>query len=264
MFAVSNMNVPIVGPELRFLLVFMKKFMMLAAPLLIAACSPAPAELGFVDPYEAQNRQTHQLNRTLDRAILRPISTAYGENTPNPARKAIGNLAETLSLPGTVLNNILQFRIEEAGANTFRFLVNATFGFGGFMDVASEAGIARDPSDFGETLYVWGVDEGNYLELPLLGPSTARAAAGLVVDTLTNPLNFVLTGTDRAGGTGANILNGVNARYEAGDLIDSILYESEDSYAQARLLYLQNRRFRLSGETQLDTFDPYEDVYGTE
>ena len=252
------------GPDLRYLAAFMNKFALIAAPVFLAACSPAPSELGFADPFEAQNRQTHELNRTLDRAILRPISTAYGENTPNPARKAIGNVAETLSLPGTVLNNILQFRIEEAGANTFRFLVNATFGFGGLMDVASEAGIARDPSDFGETLYVWGVGEGNYLELPLLGPSTSRAAAGLVVDTLTNPLNFVLDGPDRAGGTGAAILNGVNTRYEAGDLIDSILYESEDSYAQARLLYLQNRRFRLSGETQLDSFDPYEDVYGTE
>jgi phospholipid-binding lipoprotein MlaA len=241
-----------------------KKLAALAVVSLLTACTAAPTPVGFADPFEQQNRKTHEVNRAIDRAVLRPVATAYGRTAPSPARKAIGNFSENLGLPSTVLNNLLQFRIEEAGANTFRFLINTTFGFAGLMDVASEAGIARDSSDFGETLYVWGVGEGSYIELPLLGPSTARAAAGRVVDVITNPLNFVLEGGDRTGATTAGVLARVDDRYEFRDLVDSILYDSEDSYAQARLLYLQNRRFSLSGETQLDEFDPYEDVYGTQ
>ena len=230
----------------------------------LVACSPAPTAVGLSDPLEAQNRKIHSANRAIDRALLRPVSNAYGKGAPGPVRTAVNNVAETLSLPGTVVNNILQFRIEEAGANTFRFLVNATFGFAGLIDVASEAGIARDPSDFGETLHVWGVGEGNYIELPLLGPSTARDTTGKVVDTLINPLNFVLEGSDRAVGVTSNVLARVDDRYTFRELVDQVLYESEDSYAQARLLYLENRRFQLSGEIQPDFADPYEDIYGTE
>lgn len=250
--------------ELRYLPALKEKLAVLGVVALLGACTAAPTPVGFADPFETQNRKTHEVNRLLDRAVVRPISTAYGKSAPGPARKAVGNFSENISLPGTVLNNLLQFRIEEAGANTFRFLLNTTFGFAGLMDVASEAGIARNGSDFGETLYVWGVGEGSYIELPLLGPSTARAATGKAVDVLINPLNFVLEGGERTGAGATSVLARIDDRYEFRNLVDSILYESEDSYAQARLLYLQNRRFALSGETQLDEFDPYEDVYGTQ
>lgn len=230
----------------------------------LAACTPAPTPTGFDDPNEAQNRKVHAVNRTLDRTVLRPVSAAYGKSAPGPARKAFSNFSENLSLPGVVVNNLLQFRIEEAGANAFRFLLNSTFGFGGLMDVATEAGIAENSSDFGETLYVWGVGEGKYVELPLLGPSTSRAVAGRVVDILTNPLNLVSDDEIRAVGALSGGFARVDDRYTFGDLVDQVLYESADSYAQARLLYLQNRRFKLSGEAQLDDIDPYEEVYDLE
>ncbi len=247
------------GPNLPYRLKLMPKMGALSLLLFAVACSPAPVEQGFDDPLEVQNRKIHAFNRSVDRAALRPLATAYGKTAPGPLRRAVGNVSENLSLPSVVLNNLLQFRIEEAGANTFRFLLNSTLGFGGVLDVASDAGITRNSSDFGETLYVWGAREGAYLELPLLGPSTTRAAIGRVVDTATNPLNFVLDGTDRTGTGTVGVLARVDDRYQFRDLVDSILYESEDSYVQARLLYLQNRRFQLTGETQLDDIDPYED-----
>lgn len=234
------------------------------AGIALSACTPAPTAVGFADPYEATNRKTHNFNRSLDRTFVRPVSNAYGKSAPGAVRKGISNFSSNLSLPGTVLNDILQFRIEDAGANTFRFLVNSTFGFAGLLDVATDAGIAHNPSDFGETLHVWGVREGAYIELPLLGPSTSRETVGKVVDLLSNPLNFVFDGQDRVGATGTSILSRLGDRYEFRELIDSVLYESVDSYSQARLLYLQNRRFKLSGQQQPDYSDPYEDVYGTE
>ncbi|MEM7470301.1 MAG: VacJ family lipoprotein [Pseudomonadota bacterium] len=236
----------------------------LGSVLALAACGSAPRATGINDPYEAGNRKVHAFNRGLDRAIVRPVANTYGKTTPSPARRAISNVAETLGLPATILNDVLQLRIADAGANTFRFLVNATFGLAGTIDVATEAGIAENPSDFGETLYTWGVGEGAYVELPVLGPSTVRATTGMVVDLITNPLNNVFDGTDRAGATGAGVLAKVDDRYEARELIDEVLYESEDSYSQTRLLYLQNRRFNLTGEQDLDISDLYDDIYGPE
>ncbi|PTX58089.1 phospholipid-binding lipoprotein MlaA [Litoreibacter ponti] len=228
----------------------------------LAACTAAPIERGVNDPIEAQNRQTHSFNRGVDRAFVRPASEGYGTIVPSPVRTGVSNFASNLNLPGQVLNNLLQFRIEDAGHNTFRFLVNSTFGLAGLLDVATEAGLENRATDFGETLHVWGAPEGAYLELPLVGPSTERHAAGRVVDTLINPLNFAIDGPARTASTGSSVAARFGDRYQYSDLVDSVLYESEDGYAQARLLYLQNRRFQLSGGAQPDYLDPYEDVYG--
>lgn len=230
---------------------------------LTAACSPAPREVGVDDPNETQNREIHQFNRGLDRVLVRPASTGYGTVLPAPVRRGISNFASNLNMPGTVLNDLLQFRIEDAGHNTFRFLVNSTFGLGGLLDPATAAGLDNRTSDFGETLYVWGAPEGGYVELPFVGPSTSRHTAGRVVDIMINPLNFVLIGTERTVSTTSAVAARLGDRYQYSDFVDQVLYESEDSYAQAQLLYLQNRRFRLSGD-QEEFFDPYEDVYGEE
>ena len=245
---------------------FIKSALFLLCAATIAACSPAPApDLAF-DPLEEQNRSVHLANRDLDRIIVRPTSNAYGTVLPEPVRNGIGNFASNLGLPGMVLNDLLQFRIEDAGANTMRFLLNSTFGFGGLMDVATAAGLEERSTDFGETLYVWGAPEGNYIELPFVGPSTERHAFGRVIDTIINPMNAVLPSPERGYATATGIAARFGDRYRFSDFVDSVLYESEDSYAQARLLYLQNRRFQLSGtqEAAPDYFDPYEDIYGSE
>lgn len=237
-----------------------------AATLLVvvAGCTAAPIETGINDPIEVQNRKTHFTNRQLDRFLVRPAANGYGTVVPSPVRTGVSNFASNLNLPGQVLNNLLQFRIEDAGHNTFRFLMNSTFGFAGLLDVATEAGLENRGTDFGETLHVWGAPEGAYAELPLIGPSTERHAAGRVVDLLINPLNFAIEGPARSASTASNVAARFGDRYRYSDLVDSVLYESADSYAQSRLLYLQNRRFKLSRGKQQEFFDPYEDVYGDE
>ncbi len=245
---------------------FFKFVLPISAAGWLAACSPAPApDLSF-DPLEEQNREVHLANRDLDRFVVRPTSNAYGSVLPAPVRTGIGNFASNLGLPGMVLNNLLQFRVEDAGANTMRFLLNTTLGFGGLLDIATDAGLAERSTDFGETLYVWGAPEGNYIELPVVGPSTERHAVGRVVDTIINPLNSVLQSPERGYATVTGVAARFGDRYRFSDFVDNVLYESEDSYAQARLLYLQNRRFQLSGSQAEapDYFDPYEDIYGSE
>lgn len=224
----------------------------------LAACAAPPPPAEPFDPSEAQNRQTHAFNKTIDKAFLGPASEGYGSVVPKPVQRGVQNFAGNLDLPGDVLNGLLQGRPGRAGANTLRFVINTTIGVGGLFDPARALGIEGKRTDFGETLHVWGVAEGAYNELPLLGPSTDRDTVGRVVDIFINPVRLAIPDEGRAALAGVGVASTLGDRYRFGDTVDSILYDSADSYAQARLLYLQNRRFEL-GQTagESDFEDPY-------
>jgi len=236
-----------------------------AAFVAVASCT-APQATGINDPHEDDNRKTHQANRALDRALIKPVSGAYGNGLPQPVRQGIGNFASNLNLPSVVVNNLLQLKIDDALKNSTRFIINSTIGLGGVLDPATAIDLHEESSDFGETLHVWGVGEGNYVELPFVGPSTERDMAGMVVDLFTNPLSFGSSGAGKLLGPTAKGLSKLGDRYEFADTIDTILYDSADSYAQARLLYLQHRRFELGQELGTDALvkegeEAYEDFY---
>ena len=241
----------------------------LAASVLLGACSGASGPNGINDPYEAQNREVHDFNRGVDRALVGPASEGYGGGLPGPVRRAVGNVARTLDLPGDITNNLLQLRLADAAQNTLRLATNLTLGVGGIFDASTVLGLEGKPTDFGETLHVWGVGEGVYLELPFVVPSTGRDAVGTVVDVVLNPLVLVLSDNELLAGTALKLLSRLGDRDRFSETVESVLYDSADSYAQARLLYLQNRRFELgqgSGATadsaEDDGFiDPYEDPY---
>lgn len=225
---------------------------------------PGPGEApdGIYDPYEAVNRRNHEINRALDSAFIGPAGKRYGKALPDPVEKTVSNFASNLSLPGAIVNNLLQADLKGAGQNTLRFLVNTVMGFGGLGDPAGEIGLYKDDADFGQTLAVWGAPEGAYIELPVLGPSTERNAAGKVVDLFLDPLAYVLPSPEKYYGTAAKALARLGDRGRFADTIDSILYESADSYAQARLIYLQNRRYELGADDTSNYVDPYDDPYG--
>lgn len=236
-------------------------FVVVLGCVALAGCTaPTPPATPY-DPNEAQNRQIHELNADLDRYAIRPASEAVGVVTDRPLRTALRNASDNWDIPGDVANNLLQFRIDKAVTNTLRFGINSTAGIFGVLDPASEIGLTGDPTDFGETLHIWGVGEGAYGELPALGPTTERDTAGLIVDIAINPLSYMFPGTTLffIGLDGAALLA---KRKEYSETIDSVLYDSADSYAQTRLLYLQNRRYELGQAPSDDSFvDPYEDPY---
>ncbi len=215
------------------------------------------------DPHESFNRKVHDFNRGLDRAIIRPAGKGYSAAIPDDIETAIGRFAFNLSIPSAVVNNVLQGNMRGAFQDTARFAVNTTVGLGGFFDPASEMSMpAPTDADFGQTLYTWGVPAGNYGEVPVLGPGTDRHFAGKVVDLFTNPLTYVFPEPERYYGTAAAVASRLSDRARYSDTIDSVLYESEDSYAATRSLYLQNRRFKLDGGRS-DTYqDPYDELYG--
>ncbi len=233
---------------------------------LLLACGqtdPAVSRADPYDPHEKFNRKVHAFNRSLDKSVLRPAGTRYGAAMPDDIETVIGRFAFNLSIPRAVVNNVLQGNMKGAVQDSARFVINTTVGLGGFFDPATEINMPEaTDADFGETLYVWGVPEGAYAEVPFLGPGTDRRFAGKIVDLATNPLTYILPEPESYYGTAASISSGLSDRGRYSETIDSVLYDSADSYAQTRSLYLQNRRFKLSGDAGGAYADPYEDSYG--
>lgn len=237
-------------------------FLVLTAVFVGASGCAPPQNAQINDPDEAFNRQIHNFNKGVDSYVLRPVATALVPPGGGPISQGVVNFASNLSAPGDVLNNILQIRLGRAVENTLRFAINSTIGVAGLFDVAQKMGVSGRDTDFGETLHVWGFAEGRYLDAPLVGPTTSRDLTGKIVDIAINPLQIWLPAPDRSIGTVAGAAAGVVNRGRYVSTVDSILYQSADSYAHSRILYLQNRRFKLGQSTGEDAMiDPYEDLY---
>ena len=227
----------------------------------LAACGAPQIAGGIDDPFEDRNRKIHAFNKALDRSVLRPLSSGYAAVTPKPVRRGIGNFASNLGLPGAIVNNLLQLRVTDAAGNGARLLVNTTIGLGGVLDPAADMGLAKRETDFGQTLHRWGVAEGNYAELPVLGPATERHVVGRVVDFAMNPVRLASNESQRKAATAVYVADALDRRDRFRSTIDSVLYESADSYAQARSAYLEQRRFKLQGADESEAIDPYEELY---
>jgi phospholipid-binding lipoprotein MlaA len=228
----------------------------------LPGCTVPPPPATPNDPFEAQNRDIHELNKSFDRNVLRPVSSGVGDVVPDTLEIALTNAADNLEAPGEAMNYVLQARPGKAVESGLRFVINSTVGLLGTWDVAAELGIQRDSTGFGETMYVWGLPEGAYAELPFLGPTTDRDTVGFLIGGSIDPLNLVLTPGQSLVVLGLQAASIAVDRHRYSETFDSVLYDSADSYAQTRLLYMQNRRFELGQTTGDDAFlDPYEDPY---
>ena len=126
------------------------------------------------DPLEDFNRIVFNLADKLDSSILRPTAEFYSENTPTIVKSSVSNFFNNLSEVDTIANQLLQGKFSLAADDTFRFLINSTFGIAGIFDVASGVGLERHDEDFGQTLGYWGFPTGAYLFTPFVGPTTVR------------------------------------------------------------------------------------------
>ena len=188
-----------------------------------------------IDPFEETNRAIYEFNESLDSNVLEPVSRAYKNNMPEAAQKGVGNFLDNLGDVSTLANQILQFKPIESAETLARILVNTTIGLGGLFDVASDMGLVTEDEDFGQTMAVWGVEQGPYVVLPLLGPSTVRDGIGTYVD-LTSPANMV----DEIDEVGVSVINVVDKRVDLLPITD-ILDQSDDPYITMRSSYLQKR-----------------------
>lgn len=151
------------------------------AALLLSACATVGNTTAH-DPWEGLNRATFEFNDAADRAILKPVATAYVNIFPGFVRAGVSNFFENVADVATGLNNFLQGKPEQGTTDFGRVILNSTLGIAGLVDVASDWGLEKHYEDFGQTLAIWGMNSGPYFVIPLLGPSTLRDAPAKAVD----------------------------------------------------------------------------------
>jgi phospholipid-binding lipoprotein MlaA len=209
---------------------------------LLSGCATGP-NANSQDPLEPWNRGVYQFNEGLDKAILKPVATAYQDVVPSPVRTGVTNFFGNLRDLWSAANATLQLRPQEAVENFMRFNVNTFFGFAGVLDIATEMQIPRTTLDFGHTLGYWGVPSGPYLVLPLLGPSSVRDTAGFVIDRqgdfISQRVDHVAT---RNSIQGLRIVNTRTELLPATNMVDQIAL---DKYSFVRDGYLQRRQSQI-------------------
>jgi len=210
--------------------------------LLLAGCAaPAPEALAANDPYEATNRDVLALNQKLDDIFFRRTVRNYLA-LPEDLRTGVHNVLRNLALPTIFVNDVLQGQAKRASSSAARFVINSSIGIGGIFDPAASAGFAYHGEDFGQTLAVWGVGEGPFLMLPLLGPNNPRDTAGLAVDTFViDPTNYIHFKQHLWWDAGRQYLNVLDLRSQTFETLEGIERSSVDYYASLRNLYRQSR-----------------------
>ncbi len=247
-FVVYGAAPPFLGAPRRFLAALLVLFG-------VSGCASAPdpsdaeayAEWKEInDPLEPMNRAIFQFNRGLDTLILKPFAIMYSVFLPPPFQEGVHNFLANLRTPVILANDLLQTNMNNAGVTFTRFLINTTLGVGGLGDPATDLGWQRHEDDFGITLAVWGMGEGPYLMLPVMGPSNPRDGVGKAVDSLVlDPFGLLgAIGKDAVFpyAMARTALTAVDTRSRFIEELDEVEKTSLDFYAAIRSLHRQNRR----------------------
>lgn len=195
-----------------------------------------------LDPWEKWNRKVFNFNEDVDKAVLKPVATAYSDVVPQPVRRGVSNFFNNFADAWSAINNMLQGKFELGFEDATRVGANTLFGLFGILDVASEMGLEHHYEDFGQTLGRYGVGAGAYVVLPILGPSTVRDAAAQPLDRLASPPAFFDGTKTQIGFTLLQIVNTRSSLLGATRVIDEIAL---DKYTFVRDAYLQRRRSLL-------------------
>ena len=225
--------------------------------------------IGVKDCFETVNRGIFAFNQGLDKIFFKPIAKGY-RYLPKPIRSGTGNALSNLSNVVTIPNNILQGQIKDAGINTLRFTINSTLGIAGIFDVASYYGLNKlDKEDYGQTLGTWGVKEGCYFVLPVLGPTTVRDSLGSMVNfsggdawynvTISNDTRYF----ENSDYYYSRLTSGIDFRAKNIEAFNSLEKNSLDLYASVRSLYLQDRDRKIKNldeTTETMNDDDWEEI----
>lgn len=208
----------------------------LACGLALSGCATATDPR---DPLEPINRGIYHFNDAVDKALLKPVAQGYKAVVPGPVRRGVTNFFSNIEDVLIALNNLLQFKFEHALSDVARVAFNTTFGIAGIFDVATSFGLEKHDEDFGQTLGYWGIGDGPFLMLPILGPSNLRDTLGLAIHYRLDPvLNLDHIPT-------RNTLSGLRFIDRRARLLDAekVLDEAAlDPYTFLRDAYIQHRR----------------------
>lgn len=186
------------------------------------------------EPYEAFNRDVESFNASIDKGIVKPMTETYLLVTADPVRSSVNNFVNNLSEPVTILNDFLQGKVEQGIQDSARFIFNTTFGLFGLIDIATPMGLEAHDEDFGQTFAVWGWADSDYLNLPLLGPSSVRDATG-------KPLSLIMTNY----GIPFTLAKVLSVREKILP-IDPMIDAAPDRYTFIRDAYQQQRSYQIN------------------
>ena len=205
-----------------------------------------------IDPFKDLNEKTHNLNQALDESVATPIAKVYRKVTPDFVEVGVTNFTDNIEDINIAINNLLQAKIKDGLSDILRFTINSTIGLAGFFDIASSMGFQKHSEDFGQTLAVWGVSDGPYIVLPILGPSSLRDTLARIPEAFMTPL--LLIDHDRTGYelTAIDLLD-KRARYLC---LESIVVG--DEYLFYRDAYFQSREFDINDGVIEDNFDDFD------
>ena len=201
------------------------------------------------DPIEPVNRGVFWFNNQLDRFVLEPVAEGYDYVLPKFVKKGVTNFFNNLKFPSRLLSDLVQLKFDQAGTHTERFIINSTIGVIGVMDIADfHFGLKDHREDFGTALGYYGIGEGPYLVLPLLGPSNLRDFAGELVDGAINPVTMltytssVPTAIQNSVVYGLRGLNIINTRARLLEAIRTAKASAVDYYLFVQSAYHQSRQ----------------------
>lgn len=199
------------------------------------------------DPYEDFNRSMYGFNMSVDKNLLKPVASGYKAITPVFVQSRVSNFFTNLKGINVVINDLLQGKFKQSASDAGRFTTNSTIGLLGLFDVASDFGFQSNVEDFGQTLAVWGVDQGPYLVLPLFGPTTLRDGTAVVFDKAANPGTYL---------PGTGIVEGISDRANAEGALNFIDEAALDPYVFMRESFLQYRTSLVNdGKTDSSAYD---------
>jgi phospholipid-binding lipoprotein MlaA len=233
---------------------FARPASLVACLIIISGCaSKQTIEQGDVlDPFEPVNRSIYRFNEYADKYVARPIAKGYQFIAPSVIRTGVTNFFDNLSYPVDIINAVLQGKFKQAGLDTSRLVINTTIGVLGFMDPATDVGLAKHDEDFGQTMGVWGIPDGPYIMVPFFGPRTIRSGVGDLADLYVNPQFQLFSSSVQ---TKLNIFWLIHRRSTLIG-IDEEIQRAFDRYAFVRDAYMQNREYLLyDGNPPEEAFD---------
>jgi phospholipid-binding lipoprotein MlaA len=193
------------------------------------------------DPLESINRPFWTFTWDYaDKYVMKPVTTAYVEYTPMFLRDGVYNMAKNLDEPSSAINNLLQGKFTDAAQTTGRFILNSTVGLFGFFDPATHIGLDKKEEEFGEVLGKYGVGDGPFLIIPVLGPSSVRDEVGDYVDKYYWPLAVIDFWPNILRAT----VKGLEARAKVAQQ-EKLINESLDPYEFVKNAYFQNMQFKV-------------------
>lgn len=197
------------------------------------------------DPWEVMNRGIYRFNASFDHYVFLPVLGAYTTIMPNVAEDAVTNVFSNLTDISHLINSALQLKPKATADSAGRLIINTTIGILGIFDVATQWGLYEHDEDFGQTLGHYGVGDGPFVVLPILGPSNLRDMTGIIADAIVmaeiDPLNLDHNDNDIV--VPYYLLNAIDTRHR-----NKFRYYQTGSpfeYELVRKLYTEKRKFDI-------------------